>query len=162
MIVRCSALGWVSKPVSLMGPYLSRRSGVPIASPATALSSCRLGPESLGVGDGHPVDPSCPFSLPFYLSSGNSSKKPTREWEPLSEPKVKPACLHSSLCRGPGRGSRRARASPPAGLASCCARARLGPLGPGWKRRHPGAWARWRAVHVSWGCGCMALHPECL
>lgn len=29
----------------------------------------------------------------LFPSSGNSSKKPTREWEPLSEPKVMPVCL---------------------------------------------------------------------
>lgn len=44
----------------------------------------------------------------LFPSSGNSSKKPTREWEPLSEPKVMPVCLpvpSPPLCWGLGRAS---------------------------------------------------------
>lgn len=50
-----------------------------------------------------------PWSLltSLFPPSGNSSKKTTREWEPLSEPKVTPACLCEAL-RGPGAGQCRA------------------------------------------------------
>lgn len=118
-----------------------------------------------GVGDRHPMDPMCPFSLPFSLPSGHSSKKPTRECEPLSEPKVTPACLHS-LCWGLGAGAAAEHgASPPRRrfLPACAAVPRLlGLWTQGENEGHLGAWTQWRVVHVGWGCGCMALHLECL
>ena len=73
---------------------------------ATALWSWCSGSECLwGLGDWHAMGAKCPFSLPFSLPSGDSSKKPTRECEPLSEPKVTPACLCLRLCRGLGAGA---------------------------------------------------------
>lgn len=101
------------------------------------------------------MDPKCPFSLPFSLPSGDSSKKPTREWEPLSEPKVTPACLRSSLCRGLGAGAAAEHgASPPRRtLFPAVPRSTLGLWTQDEKEGYPGAWTQQWAVHVSWAVG---------
>lgn len=107
------------------------------------------------------MDPKCPFSLPFSLPSGDSSKKPTREWEPLSEPKVTPACLRSSLCRGLGAGAAAEHgASPPRRtLFPAVPRSTLGLWTQDEKEGHPGAWTQQWAVHVNWAVGAWRCTP---
>lgn len=107
------------------------------------------------------MDPKCPFSLPFSLPSGDSSKKPTREWDPLSEPKVTPACLRSSLCRGPGAGAAAEHgASPPRRtFFPAVPRSTLGLWTQDEKEGHPGAWTQQWAVHVSWAVGAWRCTP---
>lgn len=96
----------------------------------------------------------------LFPSSGHSSKKPTREWEPLSEPKVMPACLpapSASPLLGPGGGhlqsTRRASST-----RRMCLRPELLCLAP------RGLWVYsegasrglvpWRVMHVGWAvCG---------
>lgn len=105
----------------------------------------------------------------LFPPSGDSSKKPTRECESLSELKVTLACLCRSLCwglRGGGwaaaeHGGIPTQADAPSSL-SCCGRAHHGPPDPVLERGASGAWTRWWVMHVGWGCGCMALQLECL
>lgn len=108
------------------------------------------------------MDPNCLFSLPFSLPSGDSSKKPTREWEPLSESKVKPACLRSSLCRGLGAGAAAEHGHPhPGGQRTGLPAAPRLTLGLWTEKQGTRGLDPTAGVHVSWGCRCMALHPEC-
>lgn len=99
------------------------------------------------------MGPKCPFSLPFSLPSGDSSKKPTRECEPLSEPKVTPACLCLSLCQGLGAGAAAEHGASPPRWTFLPAQAAVPRLTLGLRTQeenegHPGAWTRRWVVHV--------------
>lgn len=132
-----------------MGPRVSRRRGVLLlTAPATAPGSWCSGSECLWGGGQEFHGPKCPFSLPFSLPSGDSSKKPTRECEPLSEPKVTPACLCLSLCQGLGAGAAAEHGASPPRWTFLPAQAHLGPPDPGRKRGAS------RGLDPTVGCAC--------
>jgi hypothetical protein len=103
-----------------------------------------------------------------FPPSGNSSKKPTREWEPLSEPKVNaclPACAIASPPLGPGGGQLQSKH---VGISSRQDVPSAGAAVPGSLRASgfPARGIQGLGSHgvscMRAGLRCMALHPECL
>lgn len=114
-MVGLSARRWMSKGF-LAHVTLGVTAGAPCSkSPWQQLWEAGVGGLCVsGVGERHLIDPKCPFSLPFPSPPAIPAKKPTRECEPLSEPKVMLACLRCSLCRSLGAGAAAEHgASPP-------------------------------------------------
>lgn len=109
-----------------------------------------------------------PLLMSLFPPSGNSSKKPTREWEPLSEAKVNaclPACAITSPPLGSGGGQLQSKH---VGISSRQDVPSAGAAVPG-SLRASGFPARGiqglGSQSVSCmraGLRCMALHPECL